>query len=213
MGSDRPGTGKGSFRQDVVDDGLADVGHAAGTGHGPVGRDEADMIPRHGRLRTGAHVQDGVIAAEIGDPPVRPGEREALDVRVQAAAVHQRPEAFSQDRAVGGQAPPVVDALAWGADVPFRHFQHRGRQAEDVLPEIPAQQGLVAVHVPSEQQRIPHAEFHDAAGRQMLAMAAVLLALGAGGWVCGRRLLARRRAARKALEAGEEDDAGKQGEA
>ena len=48
---------------------------------------------------------------------------------------------------------------------------------------------------------------------QMLAMAAVLLALGAGGWVCGRRLLARRRAARKALEAGEGDDAGKQGEA
>ena len=48
---------------------------------------------------------------------------------------------------------------------------------------------------------------------QMLAMAAVLLALGVGGWVCGRRLLARRRAAREALEAGEGDDTGKQGEA
>lgn len=48
---------------------------------------------------------------------------------------------------------------------------------------------------------------------QMLAMAAVLLALGVGGWVYGRRLLARRRAAREALEAGEGDDTGKQGEA
>lgn len=48
---------------------------------------------------------------------------------------------------------------------------------------------------------------------QMLAMAAVLLALGVGGWVYGRRLLARRRAAREALEAREGDDTGKQGEA
>ena len=39
------------------------------------------------------------------------------------------------------------------------------------------------------------------------------LALGVGGWVYGRRLLARRRAAREALEAGEGDDTGKQGEA
>ena len=40
-----------------------------------------------------------------------------------------------------------------------------------------------------------------------------LFFLGVGGWVYGRRLLARRRAAREALEAGEGDDTGKQGEA
>ena len=37
--------------------------------------------------------------------------------------------------------------------------------------------------------------------------------MGVGGWVYGRRLLARRRSAREALEAGEGDDNGKQGEA